>query len=174
VGHNNRVDLCSGDGREYVGYAKSDTYQVGTDGTALVEFVYDYHLTGKDIMVWVNLTGYQADTGTTTRIGEARKHTLRGNGLMTPDVWTLPAGSSAILPFRIHHANAPEWYINGHFGYSITGDCAVTGVIDSSNWYDARTCGTYGGVAYVELNVSNPSPGDCTITLDAINVANEF
>ena len=174
VGHNNRQDLCSEDGREYVGNMESNTYQIDDSGSVIVKFTYDYHLTGKDIMLWVNLTGYQADNNSSTRIGEAQKHTLRGMGLMTPHSYTIPKNSgSAIYHFDIHHAKIPEWYLNGHFGYAIIGKCKVEGIEDTSNQYDARSCRN-GGVAYVDLKVSNPSDSDCVITLDKIAVSPEF
>lgn len=185
VGHNNRQDLCSQDAREFVGNVKSDTYQINEQGNAFVEFEYDYHLTGKDIMLWVNLFGYQADTNTVTRTGEAKKHTLRGNGLITRNTYTLPAGiQNARLYFGIRHENAPENYINAHFDYVVRGGCTVENEISSSNFIydtnnapiaikDARSCDN-GGIVYVELNTSNYGTGDCTITLDSIEVAGEF
>jgi len=173
VGHNNRQDLCKTDGTEYVGTMKASNYQLDDNGHALIEFEYDYHLTGKDIMIWVNLTGFQADNNTTGRIGEAKKHTLRGNGLMSRESYLVKAGSSGVaLHFNVHHENAPEWYRNGHFGFAYQG-CQVDDIIDHSNLHDARVC-TNGAVAYVDLNVSNPSADDCTISLVNIAVSNEF
>ena len=173
VGHNHRVDLCFPDARQYVGNMKSNTYQI-KDGHAFIEFEYDYHLTGKDIMIWVNMTGFQADNGTITRIGEATKHTLRGMGLKTDNLYTLAAGSNQVpLRFNISHENAPEWYRNGHFGYAVEGTCFVEEILDSSNAYDARECYN-GGVVFVDLLVSNPSAEECSITLKSINVASEF
>ena len=173
VGHNNRQDLCKNDGTEYIGNMKASNYQLDSNGHALIEFEYDYHLTGKDIMVWVNLAGFQADNNTTGRIGEAKKHTLRGNGLMSRESYLVKAGSTgAALHFNIHHENAPEWYRNGHFGFAYKG-CKVENIIDSSNRHDARVC-TNGAVAYVDLNVSNPSVDDCTISLVDIAVSSEF
>ncbi len=173
VGHNNRQDLCKTDGTEYVGNMAAGTYQIDTTGHALIDFEYDYHLTGKDIMVWVNLTGYQADNNLTTRIGEAKKHTLRGNGLITPNSYTLSPGDNGIYHFNIHHENAPEWYRNGHFGTSAVGKCQVDNIVDGSNLYDARECQN-SAVAYIDLNVSNPGSEDCTITLENIAVSEEF
>jgi len=173
VGHNNRQDLCSVDQREYVGNMKANNYQLSDAGHALIEFEYDYHLTGKDIMVWANLTGFQADNNNTGRIGEAKKHTLRGNGLVSPETWTLIGGSTAVsLPFSVEHENAPERYKNGHFGFSVTGNCIVHGILDWSNRHDARECTNK--VGYVDLNVSNPGAEDCTISIDSINVSSEF
>lgn len=177
IGHSYRKDYCREDGREWIGTARSDTYQLDVDGTVIVEYVYDYYLTGKDIIVWVNLKGYQADTNSNTRVGEAVKHTLRGNGLYGSPKggYTLQAGASATVTFYIHHENAPEWYRNGHFGYGVAGACSAT-EIEASNYYDARSC-LYGGdgTAFVTLYVTNPSAKDpCTITLTGVNPAQEF
>lgn len=176
IGHNNRQDLCRTDGTEYVGNMISPSYQIDATGHALIEFSYDYHLTGKDIMVWVNLTGYQADTDTTIRIGEAKKHTLRGNGLVTPDAYSLKPGVTGYYRFNIHHENAPEWYRNGHFGYAVVGSCTVLPSDpgeDKGNYdYDARDCNLV--TSYVRLKVTNNTTEDCTITLDGIAVSNEF
>jgi hypothetical protein len=172
IGHNNRQDLCSEDAREYIGSMKSSTYQLDENGNVLIEFEYDYHLTGKDIMVWVNLTGYQADQGIVTRVGEAQKHTLRGYGLMSRETYTLASGAkNVILPFYIRHENVPEFYRNGHFAFAYHG-CQVDSIIDYSNWYDARDCRNE--VVYVDLNVSNPKKDDCTIQLVNIEVSPEF
>jgi len=175
IGHNNRQDLCSGDQREYVGNMKSDRYQIDENGNALIEFVYDYHLTGKDIMVWVNLTGFQADNNKTGRIGEAQKHTLRGNGLVP-----VPSGGYKILKgttrhgvsFAIDHENAPEWYQNGKFGWAVkSGSSCDWSIDDSSNFYDARTC--Y-GTAYISFTLTAAPDKDCTFAIERINTATEF
>jgi hypothetical protein len=151
---------------------RSSTYQLDENGNVLIEFEYDYHLTGKDIMVWVNLTGYQADQGIVTRVGEAQKHTLRGYGLMSRESYTLASGAkNVILPFYIRHENVPEVYRNGHFAFAYHG-CQVDSIIDYSNWYDARDCRNE--VVYVDLNVSNPKKDDCTIQLVNIEVSPEF
>jgi hypothetical protein len=179
VGHNYRSDLCADDDREYVGYAKSDTYQVNSEGTALVEFVYDYHLTGKDIMLWVNLSGYQADTDTTTRIGEARKHTLRGNGLvpLPSEGYTFRgfAGDDMNVTFEIEHENAPEMYQNAHFAHFIrSGSTCYSQLIDTSNNYDARSC-INGGKAYVTYTITIPNGEEsCTFAIDDVMVSPEF
>jgi len=173
VGHNNRQDLCSS-GIEYIGNMKANTYQLDDTGHAFISFEYDYHLTGKDIMIWANLTGFQADNNHTGRIGEAQKHTLRGYGFVSNDSYTLAAGATDVIKkFRVHHENAPEWYQNGHFGFSTTGTCQVNGIVDWSNLHDARECTNI--VSYVELNITNPIPlGSCVISIDGIAVSPEF
>ena len=175
VGHNHRQDLCANDARKYIGTMKATNYQLDSQGRALVDFQYDYHLTGKDIMVWANLTGLQADNNKVGRLGVAQKHTLRGMGFYAAPTggYGLPKFSAADdYRFDIHHENAPEWYRNGHFGYSITGKCRVHNVVDWSNNHDARDCTNTTG--YVILRVSNPSDKDCTIQVTNIAVSQEF
>jgi len=175
VGHNNRQNLCTTDQREYVGNMKSDSYQIDENGHALIEFEYDYHLTGKDIMVWVNLTGYQSDENLTTRIGEAQKHTLRGNGLIAipENGYSVPKGQTVLgAKFAIHHENAPEWYINGKFGWAVkSGSTCMWSIDDTSNYVDARTC--YGS-AYISFTLTAPDDKDCTFAIERVNVSEEF
>ena len=175
VGHNNRQDLCSSDGREYIGNMRSGTYKLDENGHAFIEFEYDYHLTGKDIMVWVNLTGFQADDNKLGRIGEAQKHTLRGNGFKSDESYTVAPGETVIVPFYIHHKNVPEWYKNGHFGYAFAPSaCTIDAIIDSSNQHDARDCNNV--VSYTIVQVTNNGPKNCSIELndDSIAVSSEF
>jgi predicted small lipoprotein YifL len=175
VGHNNRQDLCSADGRQYVGNMRSSTYQLDSSGHALIEFEYDYHLTGKDVMVWVNLTGFQADDNSTGRIGEAQKHTLRGTGFVSYESYTIPAGGNAQVTFYVHHKDIPEWYRNGHFATAFEPtSCTVDSIQDSSNVHDARDCANE--VGYLIVNVSNSTTEDCTIKLkdESIAVSPEF
>jgi hypothetical protein len=152
---------------------KATNYQLDQNGHAFIEFEYDYHLTGKDIMVWVNLTGFQADNGNVGRIGDAKKHTLRGAGFITPDSYIIAGGAAvSTYRFRVAHENASEWYRNGHFGFGTTGNCLVETIIDWSNLHDARECSNT--VGYVDLNVSNPSADVCTITIEGMAVSPEF
>jgi hypothetical protein len=193
VGHNNRQDLCDASGREFVGNMKAQTYQLDEGGHAFIEFEYDYHLTGKDIMVWVNLMGYQSDNNKTIRIGEAIKHTLRGNGLIAkPASLQLDPGAKVTRTFVIHHKNAPEWYINGHFGYAIDTNCDAR-YLASSDEFDARTCstskrvddddntssddvlvGTGDNTAWVAYRIENNGVQKCTFTITDVEVAPEF
>jgi len=176
VGHNNRQDLCAADGREYVGNMRSNTYQLDDSGHAMIEFEYDYHLTGKDIMVWVNLTGFQADNNQTGRIGEAQKHTLRGTGFESYETYTIAAGAHDVqVDFYIHHKDVPEWYRNGHFATAFEPTaCTIEGFVDSSNVHDARDCNNT--VGYLKLLVGNDTQDDCTIKLkdESIAVTSEF
>ena len=175
IGRNYYQDQCLDDGREWIGSTDSDTYQIDEEGTVIVSYKYDYHLTGKDALIWVNLNGYQADTGKNTRIGEVTKHTLRGMGLDSrPSAgYSIDKNSTASVSFDIHHTNAPEWYHNGHFGYEVETTCPSFNVIDSINNHDARSCDN-GGVAYVTFSVTAPKDASCNFNIKDILVADEF
>jgi len=179
VGHNYRQDPCRSDGSEYIGYAQVDSNgsMLDSEGTAIVTFGYDYHLTGKDIMLWVNLTGYQADTDQTTRIGEAKKVTLRGNGLYSEpsDGYTVSKGETANVGFSIWHEKVPEFYRNAHFGWGIEpGSTCAYEIIETSNNYDARACIAEYGAAFISFKLTAPADKDCTFNITRINVSTEF
>ena len=175
VGHNNRQDVCSSDGTEYVGNMRATQYQLDSGGHALMEFEYDYHLTGKDIMVWANLTGFQADNNHTGRIGEAQKHTLRGAGLYSVPTggYTLDKNVTQTVSFEIHHDKVPEWYNHAHFGYQIQSGstCQILNV-ESSNTLDARDCSYT--TAYIRFTLQAPSDKSCTFNIGDIATAPEF
>ena len=176
VGHNYYQDQCLEDGREWIGNTDSESYQLDEEGTVLISYKYDYHLTGKDALVWVNLNGYQSDTGKNTRIGEVTKHTLRGMGLDSRPSggYSIDKNSTAIVTFNIHHTDNAEWYRNGHFGYEIAKNtCEYSMEIDSINRHDARSCNN-GGVASVTFQVKAPEDASCTFNIKNILVANEF
>jgi hypothetical protein len=180
IGHNYYQDQCREDGREWTGSTDSDTYQLDDQGTVLVSYKYDYHLAGKDILLWVNLNGIQPDTGDDTRIGEAVKHTLRTTGLKSipEDPYTVEKGTSKDVVFRIHHENAPEWYRNAHFGAAAApgSTCAVT-YLGSSNDVDARTCSNgnnTNGTSYISLRLTAAPDKDCTYNLTRVVTSSEF
>jgi len=163
VGHNYYQDQCRDDGREWIGTAESDTYQVDERGTAIVRYNYDYHLAGKDVMIWVNLDGIQPDTGKKTRIGEAVKHTLRTTGLTTSQSggFSVAPYSVAVGTFYIQHDNeVPEYYRNAHFAYvSASTNTCKGDILATSNTFDARTCDTIHNVS-VDLDNNSSTPDD--------------
>lgn len=183
IGHNYYQDQCLDDSREWLGSTDSETYQLDDEGTAIVNYKYDYHLTGKDALVWVNLNGYQSDTEKNTRIGEVTKHTLRGKGLKSvPESgYSIPKGAvNHEVSFDIHHVNAPEWYRNGNFGFEIPKTECSYSIISGNVWgdghllKDARSCDN-GGVSSVTFSVSAPDENtSCTFNIDNILVADEF
>ena len=176
IGRNYYQDQCLDDSREWLGSTDSQTYKLDDEGTAIVSYKYDYHLTGKDALVWVNLNGYQADTEKNTRIGEVTKHTLRGKGLVSRPSggYFVDKNSTAVVTFNIHHENAPEWYRNGHFAYDVVHHtCASVVEIDSINHHDARSCAN-NGVAYVTFEVNATEDVSCNFNINNILVSNEF
>jgi hypothetical protein len=181
VGHNYYQDQCRQDGREWIGTTDSSTYQLDEEGTVIVDYKYDYHLTGKDALIWVNLDGIQPDTGKKTRVGEVTKHTLRGHGFTKVPTggYTLKKGVSGVtVSFYIWHKNAPERYRNGHFGWRIKegSTCRIdAGTTISTNQFDARSCIGGDGHAFVQMNISNPDPdADCNFDITGLVVSNEF
>ncbi len=179
VGHNYYQDQCREDGREWVGSADSDSYQLDDEGTVTVTYKYDYHLAGKDALIWVNLDGIQPDTGAITRVGETVKHTLRSAGLTkTPSAgYVLPKNTSGYGTFIIWHEKAPERYRNAHFGYAIApGSTCGYSQVAISNAFDARTCkngASTDGTSYVTFFLS-AGDKDCTFDIDRIMTSREF
>jgi len=176
VGHNYYQDQCRDDGREWLGSTDSESYQLDDEGTVIISYKYDYHLTGKDALVWVNLNGFQADTAKDTRIGEVVKHTLRGVGLKSiPEVgYHVLVGQEITAKFEIYHENAAEWYRNAKFGYRVLPTKCSYDIIAWSNYYDARTCYNGGtGVTYITFRVTAPVK-DCNFNIGEILVAREF
>ena len=180
VGHNYYQDQCREDGREWVGSTDSETYQLDEEGTVVITYKYDYHLTGKDALIWVNLDGIQPDTGKVTRVGETTKHTLRGNGFVTApsDGYTLAPGASVDVDFAVWHENAPEQYRNAHFGYAIkSGSTCTYTVVATSNLFDARTCNNGGysnGASYITFHLEDTSGLGCHFSIDNLAVSSEF
>jgi|GEM_PF-724019 len=183
VGHNYYQDLCREDGREWIGTTDSETYQLDEEGTVTVDYRYDYHLTGKDALIWVNLDGYQPDTGKQIRVGEVTKHTLRGTGFVQvpSDGHTFKGlpGDDVNVTFEIWHENAPEAYRNAHFTHSVeSGSTCSWQYVKSSNDYDARTCDNgYSslGRSYVTYTITIPGGQEsCTFDIENIMVAQEF
>ena len=176
IGRNYYQDQCYDDGREWIGSTDAESYQLDEEGTVVVSYKYDYHLTGKEALIWVNLSGYQSDTEKNTRIGEVTKHTLRGKGLISRPSggYFVDKNSTAIVTFDIHHENAPEWYRNGHFAYDVLPNkCASVVEIDSINHHDARSCNNE-GIAYVTFEVTAPEDADCNFNINNILVKDEF
>jgi hypothetical protein len=195
VGHNYYQDQCRQDGREWIGSTDADSYQIDDEGTVTVRYAYDYHLAGKDVLIWANLDGIQPDTGKKTRIGEVLKHALRTTGLIPEPSggYSLPKGGHGFGTFIIWHENAPERYRNAHFGYAIkAGSTCTYRLVADSNRFDARTCsnkvhvdtdgdgtpdtwfGTDDGTSYVTYELWAPVDKACIFAIDRVRVAPEF
>jgi len=181
IGRNYYQDQCLDDSREWLGTTDSETYQLDEEGTVIVSYKYDYQLMGKDALVWVNLNGYQSDTGKITRLGEVTKHTLRGKGLRRIPEGTISIEANATQPttvtYEIWHDGAKNVpYRNAHFWARelSSNDCTVLSV-QSSNEVDARSCGgVREGRSYITYTLQATEEKGCSFGLGDILVADEF
>jgi len=181
IGRNYYQDQCLDDSREWLGTTDSETYQLDEEGTVIVSYKYDYQLMGKDALVWVNLNGYQSDTGKITRLGEVTKHTLLGQGLRAIPEGTISIDANETKPttvtYEIWHQGAKNVpYRNAHFGVRelASNDCTILSV-ESSNQVDARTCGALReGRSYITYTLQASEEKGCTFGIGDILVADEF
>lgn len=181
IGRNYYQDQCMDDSREWLGTTDSETYQLDEEGTVIVSYKYDYQLMGKDALVWVNLNGYQSDTGKITRLGEVTKHTLLGQGLRAIPEGTISIDANKTEPttvtYEIWHQGAENVpYRNAHFGVRelASNDCTILRV-ESSNQVDARTCGALReGRSYITYTLQASEEKGCTFGIGDILVADEF
>ena len=150
-------------------------------GSMRINVEYDYYLTGKDVILWVNLLGKQSVGDTTSRLGEAKKVTLRGKGL-EEETFTFPKGYNGVITFYPRLTDTGEWLKNANFGYSMNiaseGDVTAE-VIDSNMLHGINYC--YGnaaqsGTAYVSVQITaNPdSNSSGTLTFKNLVIGNEF
>ena len=170
----NNIRQIPGDGgQEAIGnvYPKDNNYTIGDLGYMTVKVNYDYYLTGKSVVLWVNLVGYDLENSTTVRIGEAKKVTLRANGLEAA-VRNTAAGEVGVvhrIPIKIK--DSPEWYRNANFGFSIkTSDNLRVNSVTTSNGNLANN------VAYVDVNVTEAGTPPAAGTIEILNAlaADEF
>ncbi len=177
IGNNFRQDTCKF-AQEWVLTTESDdgTYKVDPSGYARIKLLYDYYLTGKDIVVYANLIGdVLGATDVTARVGEAKKVTLRGHELEPyPNSYTIPLGSP-LTPgyiFSWKLKDTKEWYYNGNFGgfeLTVTGDGAYcTNPVRN----DYRNCEN-GGVAFISYSCAGGT-ADGSVTISDSVVGTEL
>jgi len=179
IGNNHRQDRCIS-GREWVCTAEIIGDPLfDANGLASFEVIYDYYMTAKDIVMMVNLVGAQNDINKTIRLGEAIKHTLRGNGIEAPEI-TIPGGVSyATYRIYITLQNTAEPLRNANFTYTVSATDGITihSVTDSMD-LGIDECGTDSngnrleGRAYVDITVSSIAVG--TVKLENLVIAKEF
>ncbi|MFA6192697.1 MAG: hypothetical protein WC665_10140 [Sulfurimonas sp.] len=180
VGNNYRQDACE-EGAEWVGNvypAEQNNYIINSTGSMVINVEYDYYLTAKDVMLWVNLTGAQHSEASTVRIGEAKKITLRGQGL-TSETYAFSSGFSGVVRLHVTLNGTTEFLRNANFGYSVvvSSDGASWTVSDDSMAHGITYC--YGtnnqnGVSFVDINFTSPTPLGGTVGLVNVLPATEF
>lgn len=172
VGNNQREDTCS-PGVKWIAnvYPKDNNYILEETGTLEVNVEYDYYLVGKSTMLWVNLVGSQ--NGELTRIGEARKITLRGNGLDGGE-YSFAKGYTGTTRILIGISDTVEYYKNANFGYDVevTGDDVNWTYTDSMDDHNITSC-IAGGVGYVDVTISS-SKNAGSITVSNVLPSQEF
>lgn len=152
VGNNFRQDK-SDQGVEWIGNVYPETegnYTIPSTGSMRINVEYDYYLTGKDVMFWVNLVGKHYQDNTTVRIGEAKKITLRANGITSDtDTQVVPIGAENVAyRFNMSINNTIEWYRHANFVTSFKTSDQVS--INSVSYSSAED-----NIAYVIVNVTN-------------------
>lgn len=178
VGHNQREDICN-PGTSYVGNVVVDGDQPILDslGRAKLTLSYDYYLTGKNVVVWVNLVGYQADIGKITKVGTAKKIFLRGSGFEGSESITYGKGNSGTISIIPQIKGTGEFLRNSYFGVTIsnTGTASFTKIYDSRD--DIYDCGGSNGIAKVTYSYTNSdvnaTAGTLSLSIDP-NIYAEF
>ncbi|QOY51924.1 hypothetical protein [Candidatus Sulfurimonas baltica] len=170
VGNNHRQDPEGGEAIAIV-EPKDGNYIMDDTGTMAIKVTYDYFLTGKSVMLWVNLVGYDLPTAKYVRVGEAKKITLRASGLEADVVNTSAGVVGATYRIPIKIKESPEWYRHANFAYSVktSDNLQVNSVISSDN-------NLSNNVAYADVNVTDigATPAAGTIEIVNILVADEF
>ena len=180
VGRNQREDQCIV-GSKWVGtIATADgTNEIDSRGMAKLTLNYDYYLAGKSVVVAVNLVGYTASTGVTSKVGEAKKITLRTTGLEAA-ILSVPrdvVNTQYLIPISMK--DAPEWYRNANFNFkyklsanlSLTAGPTMVGQVGSCATSPA---GAGSGVAYVQISVTENKGETGSIEITDVVVSSEF
>ena len=169
VGHNYRQDPAGGEAIATI-RPKDNNFVLDSSGIMTLEVTYDYYLTGKDVVIWINMIGEDLKNRRTSKIGEAKKITLRANGLEDKVINTPPKidGTTGRVYMKIK--NTKEWYKDANFGCDIKfSDKLQLHGYTTSN-------GTLNGTAYIDFNVTDLSADGTagTITLTGCAVSQEF
>ena len=180
IGHNYRQDQCRL-GVEWIGQTtlQDGVSKLDEKGTAIAELTYDYYLVGKDILFYANIIGHDNKLAKDLRVGEAKKHTLRGHGIKFGEVVALESkeGSSSSANFFLWlkdtggDASSGVAYRNANFTYEVKAEGEGHVVIASKS--DSYSCGA-GGHANVFYTITSDLNSSYSITLSKPTILNEF
>jgi len=176
IGHNYRQDTCR-DGQEWTGFVELESDVLDENGMVKAVINYDYYLTGKTIALGVDLVGYTADTNLTSKFGEMRKHTLRSTGMTAvPSSWSIPKGTTAVVPFSFEIDDTGEWLRNANPGYAvkINDKTILNGISEIRTINECVGKGDGGGIVYVDINVTAVADGAGSVSLERLTVGSEF
>ena len=180
VGNNFRQDACQ-EATEWVANVypeTSDNYILDGNGSLIMNVEYDYYLTAKDTVLWVNLTGSQNSIDEIVRLGEAKKIGLRAAGL-TAESYDFSAGFQGTIRLKILINETAVYLRNANFSYlvNVESDDANWSVTDTSMSHGITYC--YGsqnqnGQSYVDVTFGSPTPNAGTVTLTNVLPSSEF
>ena len=175
IGRNHRQDACSF-GDEWLGQAKlqSTSGTIDETGTAIIDLSYDYYLVGKDILVYINIIGKDNKLNKEIKIGEVKKHTLRGLGISSGSDTAITAkdGATVVKRFYAWISQTPNTYRNARFSFmnvASSGD----GHINSVKHMPIEEC-SGGGHAYVEYNITADANATYSLSVSEPVIINEF
>ena len=169
IGHNHRQDTCEF-GREWIGQVDSadGKYVVDATGSAIINFRYDYILTGKTIVFGASVLGVKKTAAgeEDIRMGEAVLHTLRGHGYDGSVSCSVPAGQTMDCGLNVRLTDTNDNARNINFKYDISGgeDLTIVSITDSmgANLYNCPSAGRP-AMSYASVRVNNATATAKTI-----------
>ncbi|MBD3796953.1 MAG: hypothetical protein IE887_04300 [Campylobacterales bacterium] len=177
LGHNYRQDTCRSSVGEQIGNVIMGDSKFSTNGSVEVEIYYDFYLAGKDVTLGVDTVGYTAGSATTSKFGEAVKHTLRSTGISPTNSCSIPSGATNYpCTIEVQLDGTVEYLRNAHVvGYlNPTTTDGVTATYVSSLNDDINDCTASNGRAYVTYSVDNTSGQAGSVSLTDLVIAHEF
>ncbi|MCW9026682.1 MAG: hypothetical protein OQJ77_05140 [Thiovulaceae bacterium] len=179
IGHNYRQDKCR-DGEEWIATVELEGDTLDDNGIVKATINYDYYLVMKTIALGVDLVGFTADSNTTSKFGEMRKHTLRSTGITAvPDSCVIPKGTTDDCEFTFLIDGTDQWLRNANPDYTIVKNDKTSIDYNISKTYEVSTINQCvgkndGGVVYVNINATAAADGAASIALDDILYGREF
>ena len=175
IGHNFRQDACRF-GDEWIGQARlqNGTGAIDESGSAIVDLTYDYYLAGKDIVLYVNIIGQDNRLNKKIKIGEAYKHTLRGQGVVLGSDNTITAenGATVVKKFYVWLDKVDRAYRNARFTFADV-QTSGKGHINSVRAMPIESCDG-DGHAYIEYNITADANETYSITFNKPLIVEEF
>ena len=154
-------------------YPADNNYTLGSMGVMNLEIAGDTYLIGKNVMIWVNLLGYDLHTKETTRTGEAVKRTIRNFGLESSPVSVSRGAVDEVKRIYVFAQKTGEVYNNANFSYNVkVSDNLIINSETTTNYTfdDSRLF-----PAYVDVNVTDlDGNGTGTIELTNLKIVSEF
>ena len=149
-------------------YPQDNNYTLGSTGTMNLEIAGDNYLIGKDLMVWVNLLGYDLVDEKTIKTGEAEKITIRNFGIEASPI-SVSRGTISTEENRIYiyAEKTGETYKDARFSYDIklSDNLKLVDFNDTNILLDTNTSFS----AYVNIYVDDVD-GNKTGTIELTNL----